>query len=585
MSGLRAACSAWLPRLRHLRPFAAILAVLAAVLLRLLLLGALGIRAPWLTYYPAVMIAALVGGFAQGSLAILLSCLVVMYAWPVFGSIPFIKDPADWLGMGVFALNCSLISWMAASLRTARANAEAGSRAKGAFLANMSHELRSPLNAILGFSRILLRASDTTPEQRGKLESIHRSGQHLLELIEEVLDLARAEEGRLVLGRSAFALQAVAQDVFGMFRLKAEEKGLQLTLELPDDLPSAVWGDERRLRQILINLVSNALTHTQVGGVALRCRVVPAKEGVQLAIEVEDTGIGIAPADLERIFEPFVQLGQAASHRGTGLGLTITRRLVTLMGGTLRVESTVGVGTLFHLELPFAPAGADEAPPPPVLTTSLSLEGAGSFRILVVEDQLENSLLLEHILKEAGFQVRLAWNGLEGVHAFAEWQPHFIWMDQRMPMLSGTEAAQQIRALAGGRTVKIVALTASVFKEEREAILASGMDDLVRKPFRNEELFACMSRLLGAPVIETTGVVAAPGALPILPSAFGAIPPALLADLEQAVILADSVRVAVAIAAIEALAPSLGAALRNKADNLQFSAILTLVRRAKEAMS
>ncbi len=385
-----------------------------------------------------------------------------------------------------------------ADLVLARDAAQAANRAKSLFLSSMSHELRTPMNAILGFSSLLRRDTQLTREQRESLDIINRSGEHLLNLINDVLEMAKIEAGRMQLERAPVDLGALVCDVGDMMAVRAHEKGLQLLVDQSSEFPRYIMGDEARLRQILINLVGNAVKFTQHGGVTMRFGL--AQDGKRLKIEIEDSGIGIKPADQSRIFEPFVQIGELALQKGTGLGLTITRQFVQLMGGTISVESTRGTGSIFRVELPVDRVEAGAVPgPEKVLKGEISglAPGQPVYRILIVEDQLENQLLLTQLMEKIGFEVRLAENGQMGVEIFQQWHPHLIWMDRRMPVMDGIDATRRIRELPGGAEVKIVAVTASAFVDERDEMLAAGMDEFVRKPYRFDDIYECLKRQLG----------------------------------------------------------------------------------------
>lgn len=481
-----------------------------AASLRIWPLQSLGASLTWLTFYPAVMVVAIYGGVYSGLLATLLSCLVVIFGWSLLADQPFISHPADWLGMSVFVLTSVMISGVAEAMRRAQANAlkalaqaKAANEAKSRFFSTMSHELRTPLNAILGFSGMMRNDPDLTDEQRQNLDIINRGGEHLLSLINDVLDMAKIEAGRIALEIQPFDIGAMVRDVTDMMGKRAEEKGLQLLLDQSSEFPRFIYGDKEKLRQVIVNLVGNAIKFTNHGSVTLRLGVQSCDAPLGLILEVEDSGIGISEADQLRIFEPFTQLGMQ-SQKGTGLGLAIVREYLKIMGGQIEVKSTEGVGTLFHVILQIQPATEAE-----IMSSGaekgeiIGLEpGQPDYRILIVEDQLENQLLLQRLLSNAGFCVKVAKSGAEGIELFQSYQPHFIWMDKRMPVMDGIETTQRIRALPGGRDVKIAAVTASAFTKQRDELLASGMDDFVRKPYRPAEIFDCMTRQLGVHFIH-----------------------------------------------------------------------------------
>ncbi len=385
-------------------------------------------------------------------------------------------------------------------LRLARDAAEAANKAKSVFLANMSHELRTPLNAILGFSQLMHNDRSLSASQRENLDIINNSGDHLLKLINDVLEIAKIEAGKLQLDIASFNLQSLVREVSDMMRLRAQQKGLQLELDHSSDCPRYIKGDEARLRQILVNLVSNAVKFTELGRVTIRLR---SRHNAHhnLLIEVEDTGPGISSVDQQRLFKPFEQLSAGTSSQGgTGLGLAIVYQFVQLMQGDISVESQTGKGSLFRVKLPLNEA--DEAD-----ITQLSGERHGavagivpqqsSRRILIAEDQQDNQILLSRLMTDIGLEVKVAQNGKECIQIFEDWKPDLIWMDQRMPIMDGVEATQHIRALPGGDEVKIVAITASALKEQETTLRASGIDDYVSKPYQFEEIYRCLEKQLG----------------------------------------------------------------------------------------
>jgi signal transduction histidine kinase/CheY-like chemotaxis protein len=386
-------------------------------------------------------------------------------------------------------------------LTVAKDKAEAANRAKSLFLANMSHELRTPLNAILGFSQLLYENSDTPDSQRDTLRIINRSGEHLLNLINDVLDMSKIEAGRAQLDKEDFDLGQLILDVTDMMKVRADDKGITLLIDQSSHFPRFVHGDSAKLRQILINLIGNAIKFTDVGGVTLRLDAQQQPQDNQclmLRIEVEDSGSGIQAEDLERIFQPFEQLANATAQKGTGLGLTITRQFVHMMNGEIHAQSTPGKGSLFYLTIELERAtGTQIAKEQPVHRHVVKLlPGQPAWRVLIVEDQTENQLLLQNILTNAGFEVDIAENGQKALALFQSWHPHFIWMDRRMPVMDGLVATREIRKLPGGKDVKIAALTASVFQEQRQELLDAGADDFLRKPYRPNEIFACMAKHL-----------------------------------------------------------------------------------------
>ena len=347
------------------------------------------------------------------------------------------------------------------------------------FLANMSHELRTPLNAILGFSGMLARGGNIAPDQQEKLSIINRSGQHLLAMINDVLDLSKIEAESVELQENPFDLVALLKEISVVIQSRATEKGLFVAVETESISSPYVKADMGKLRQILINLLNNAVNFTDEGGVTIRCGTIPILEEptrCHIVIEVEDTGIGIDSARQAQIFEPFVRGIDESIRKGTGLGLSICKKHAEFMGGTIEVESELGKGSLFQLRLPAKTAEAAD------VRTSVDdkprviglVPTDKTWRILVADDNRANLLLLKSLLEEVGFFVVEAKNGQEAVEAFKKETSDLIWMDMRMPVMDGYEATRRIRGLPGGDTVKIVAITASAFKEQRSDILAAG---------------------------------------------------------------------------------------------------------------
>lgn len=392
-----------------------------------------------------------------------------------------------------FASDISLRKAAEQSLLQAKESAEAANRAKSTFLANMSHELRTPLNAILGFAQIMERDETLDETQHRKLETINRSGRHLLSLINNVLEISRIEAGRTLVKNEVFCLADTLNAVEDMIRFRAESKGLRFVSSHNGLLPSYVLGDAHHLRQVLINLLGNAVKYTDQGIIALRLQA--ANDSIRF--EVADTGAGIATEDLPNIFQAFYQTDAGvAKGEGAGLGLTISREFVRLMGGEIEVESSLGNGSVFSFTLPLPEADEPAISAPQSRVIGLA-EDQPPIRVLVVEDNSDNRELITLVLSSVGFEVRTAENGRQAIERFESWQPQFIWMDMRMPVLDGYQATKIIRTLPGGEKVKIAALTASAFHEDKYAILAAGCDDMLAKPLEEDRLFQVMGELLG----------------------------------------------------------------------------------------
>ncbi len=393
-------------------------------------------------------------------------------------------------------------------LLVSKESAEAASRAKGRFLANMSHELRTPLNIILGFSHLMNRDSQITPDQRESLKSITRSGEHLLALINDILEMSKIEAGRTALKKQDFDLRRTLSAIERMVRNRTDAKGLRLTVDTSPDLPRYIRTDEGKLRQVLINLLGNAVKFTDEGGVTLRTGLVDHGPenggGPSLFFEIRDTGVGIEKSETGIIFDAFSQTGAGNRAReGTGLGLTISKQYVQLMGGDISAENLEGKGSLFRFDIRFEPAEPAKIKPENPARRVIRLERSRQkWRILIVENNRESRELLGKLLKSVGFDVREARDGRDGIRVFEQWRPHLIWMDLRMPVMDGLEAAGRIKASPGGKSTRIIALTAGSFEEQKARALSSGCDDFISKPFGETEIFSTMERHLGVRYIH-----------------------------------------------------------------------------------
>ncbi len=408
-------------------------------------------------------------------------------------------------------------------IKKAKEAADVANSAKSEFLANMSHELRTPLNGVLGYAQILKRDEGLTESQQVGLDIIERSGKHLLNLINEVLDLSKIEARKMEINASGFRLPGFLNDIVRIIQIQARQKNISFHSGIAPDLPSAVLADEKRLGQILLNLMSNAVKFTQEGGVIFtvtRCQVSVvshhssgADNGrespengtaddtplttVKIRFQVEDTGVGISEDQLKDIFSPFKQVGDhSRSIEGTGLGLTISRKLVRLMGGDIYVKSTAGKGSVFRfdLELPETSEWADSKP-----SDKLHIVGyKGKMRkILVTDDRWENRAVLTKLLSSLGFEILEATDGHEGVCKALESEPDLILMDLVMPGTDGFEATRQIRNSPTLKHIKVIAVSASTLRSPQEIISENGFDDFIAKPVQLHEIFEKLETHLG----------------------------------------------------------------------------------------
>ena len=483
--------------------------------------------------------------------------------------------------------------------------AQAANEAKSTFLANMSHELRTPLNAILGFSQLMNRDSNLLSEQQEHLGIINRSGEHLLALINQVLDLSKIEAGRATINPTNFDLHRLLNDLEYMFQVQVESKGLQLLFERSADVPQYVQTDEIKLRQVLINLLGNAVKFTSEGSICVRIK--SEGEPGTIAFEVEDTGAGIDADELKNLFAAFVQTktGQQ-SQQGTGLGLTIARYFVQLMGGEMTVISAVNRGTIFKFDIK---VNAWEIPNPthqqPTRRVIAIAPNQPKYRILIADDAWDSRQLLVKMLAPFGLKIYEACNGIEAIESWQQNAPHLIFMDMRMPVMDGYEATKQIKKGGHGGTAPtenhdgvgvvppclplpnprlpqtaIVAVTASSFEEEKAAILAIGCDDFIRKPFTEANIFDTLHKQIGVQFVfaevNAASTVTETQENVLTKQAVCELPCELIANLQQAISNLDLEMMQTAIAQISEINPVLASAIATSIKNFEYEQLLDL---------
>jgi hypothetical protein len=412
--------------------------------------------------------------------------------WALEQGEPVFDAQGQILWLDGFIMDITARKQMETELRDARDKAELAAEARATFLANMSHEIRTPMNAIIGFSDLLL-SSALTPEQKKHLSTIHSSAHSLLHLLNDILDSAKLDKGKLALELQDFSLPAVLDSVVSTLWIQARKKQLTLELELASDLGEFYLGAADRLRQILTNLIGNAIKFTELGGVTVTVRPMP---GDTVRFDIRDSGIGIEPQRLEQIFEAFTQADASMSRRfgGTGLGTTISKQLVELMGGRIWVQSQPGVGSTFSFVIPLLPGQA-----PAQSSYGSQAPALPPLRVLIADDIPQNLELLGLLLSRAGHQVYSAADGAEAVLLAQQQLPDIILLDIQMPVLDGLGACRQLRQWeqdTARAPIPVIALTASVLDEDKTAAQQAGMQGFASKPVDFPALCYEMARLL-----------------------------------------------------------------------------------------
>jgi PAS domain S-box-containing protein len=506
-------------------------------------------------------------------------------------------------------------------LNKAKEIAENASRAKGAFLANMSHEIRTPMNAILGFTQLMFRNPELSEQQKQNLEIINRSGEHLLGLIDQILEMSKIEAGSITLNEKTFDLYCLLDDLEFMFKLRADAKKLSFSVFRDADVPRFLFGDDGKLRQVLVNLLGNSIKFTQKGSVILRAKKISREQvkilkeiglfsriskkiglmrkskvrkqreyggAQQLYFEVEDSGLGIDKDELTVLFSPFGQtISGKKSGGGTGLGLAISQEFVKLMGGDIAVSSEVNKKTRFYFSIPMkiSPKKCDIHKDAPAKKVKGLQEKYRKIRILIVEDEKENSELLVRLLESAGFLAKVAEDGEQGVKYFESWRPHLIIMDLRMPVMDGCQATEKIKATKKGKKIPIIALSANVFEEDYSKAVAAGCEDFLRKPFKEEKLFDIIKRHLKVKYdyieeasIENINVVSVRSQI-THETLHKLLPKNLLKKLEQAILQADFDLVMSLLEDVKVINETYYKELHRLTENFEYDNLLKLLKK------
>lgn len=380
--------------------------------------------------------------------------------------------------------------------KIARQVAEESNRVKSIFFSNMSHEIRTPLNAINGFAQILSRDESLTLKQREQIKTIHQSGQHLITLINDILDISKIEAGRLTLIEKEFNLIDMLKEIQMMFSLSAKEKNLFFDFDVAHHVPRYIISDESKIRQVMINLIGNAIKFTNEGGIRVNVQIDMQSDNT-LQVDVIDTGHGLSDDEIEHLFDPFWQSSKGTNAGGTGLGLPISKNIIELLGGRIGVESQYQKGSRFSFTVVFKPSLQDNNQQQIMdQTFNLRVE-KDRYRVCVVDDHDDNRRVLREMLESIGFMVKECQDGLEAVDCFDSWHPHIILMDMKMPVMDGFEAIRQIRKHPLGHAVSIIGITASVFDDDLNTVLLVGANHVLTKPLDEQEFLLLLTRLPG----------------------------------------------------------------------------------------
>ncbi len=475
-----------------------------------------------------------------------------------------------------------------AKLSQAIEEAESANKSKSTFLANMSHEIRTPLNAIIGFSQLLNRDKSIRGSQKEYVVSINRAGEHLLKLINDILELSKIEAGRLEVKPVNFDLLAVFNNMHLMFKDQARSKQLQLIVEIPEDLPRYVYADENKLFQILVNLIGNSIKFTSEGCVAVRVYVDRINEKLnRLLIEIQDSGPGISEQEQKKLFKQFEQTAAGINNSGgTGLGLALSRELANLMGGDITLVSQEGIGSVFTVNVEIKEGTPEVSEVVTTKTVTGIKNSRDVYRVLVADDILDNRQIIGKLLSQVGFETMEAVNGADAIAKFEQWNPHLILMDMRMPDMDGYEATRYIKSTEKGENIPVIALTASAFENEKKNTFADEMQGFIRKPFHENELFDIIGKVLGINYIYEEEKPAAvqlkyqddAGALD---EAIARLPSDLVFQMQDAVESANFYQLITLIKSIDTDNSELSEHLKTLADNYNYIDLQQLFKKRK----